>query len=192
MIRALAVDLTAPSIVGYTPSVAFSVGESSSPMHPRTTDTDIASYRATGLPLWLRINRTTGVIGGTPDTANASAQLATVTVTDTAGNSADVSVTFPEVGKGDQGPGYLYYRPYSLTFGNPAPRLDFNIRDRFRTTVSYSASPSGVCTVNPFTGALTLVGSGTCAITATAPADANYHAGSAQGSVFVHPAGTLA
>ena len=190
--RALAVDLTAPSIVGYTPSVAFSVGESSSPMHPRTTDTDIASYRATGLPPGLRINRTTGVIGGTPDTANASAQLATVTVTDTAGNSADVSVTFPEVGKGDQGPGYLYYRPQNVTFGNPAPRLDFNIRDRFRTTVSYSASPSGVCTVNPFTGALTLVGSGTCAITATAPADANYNAGSAGGSVFVHPAGTLA
>ena len=191
--RALAVDLTAPSIIGYTPSVAFSVGVSSSSMYPRTTDTDIASYRATGLPSGLRIDGTTGVIGGTPDTANASAQLARVTVTDTAGNSAAVSITFPEVGKGDQGPGYLYYRPQNVTFGNPAPRLDFNIiRDRFRTTVSYSATPSGVCTVNPFTGALTLVGSGTCAITATAPADANYHAGSARGSVFVHPAGTLA
>ena len=57
---------------------------------PSTTDTDIAEYSATGLPSGLGIDTGTGVISGTPDTADASTASATVTVKDTAGNAADV------------------------------------------------------------------------------------------------------
>ena len=86
--RTLAVDLTAPS-VSYTPPATSTVGEAIS-ISPSTADTDIASYSATGLPPGLRIDRTTGVIRGTPNTANAGTTSFTVTVTDTAGNPADV------------------------------------------------------------------------------------------------------
>ena len=71
-------------------------------MMPSTTASDIASYAATGLPSGLVIDAGTGVISGTPDTANPTTATATVTVTDTAGNPADVSITFPMVAKGDQ------------------------------------------------------------------------------------------
>ena len=99
--RALAVDLAAPSAT-YTAPSSLQVGVAIGAMTPSTTDTDIASYGATGLPPGLGIDTATGVISGTPDTADANTADATVTVTDTAGNTATVDITFPAVAKGDQ------------------------------------------------------------------------------------------
>ena len=92
MTRALAVDLTAPSAT-YTAPSSLQVGVAVGAMTPSTTDTDIASYGATGLPPGLGIDSTTGAISGTPDTADANTADATVTVTDTAGNTATVSTS---------------------------------------------------------------------------------------------------
>ena len=91
--RALAVDLAAPSAT-YTAPSSLKVGVAVGAMTPSTTDTDIASYGATGLPLGLGIDTGTGVISGTPDTAAANTADATVTVTDTAGNTANASIAW--------------------------------------------------------------------------------------------------
>ena len=112
--RTLTVDLTAPS-VSYTAPDALLVGVAISAMTPSTSATDIASYGATGLPAGLTIDAGTGVISGTPGTAAANPASATVTVTDTAGNPAPVSITFPTVAKGDQTLTGIALRPEALT-----------------------------------------------------------------------------
>ena len=112
--RALAVDLAAPSAT-YTAPSSLQVGVAVGALTPSTTDTDIASYGAAGLPPGLGIDSTTGAISGTPDTADANTADATVTVTDTAGNTATVDITFPVVAKGDQ---TLTGFAYSPTYGD--------------------------------------------------------------------------
>ena len=56
----------------------------------------------------------------------------------------------------------------------------------------YSAAPADVCTVDMSTGELVLVETGTCMITATAEGTANYNQATADFTVTVRPAGTLA
>ena len=158
-------------------------------MTPSTTDTDIASYGATGLPPGLGIDSTTGAISGTPDTADANTADATVTVTDRAGNPATVSIAFPAVAKGDKTLTGFAYSPASVTHGDTAPTV--TPPTGVQTTLSYSAAPEGVCTVDPSTGALTLVGVGECVITATAASSADYNQGTATYTVTVAAAGTL-
>ena len=90
------VDNTAPTLT-YTAPMFLIVGTAITPVEPSTTDTDIASTSATDLPAGLMIDASTGVISGTPDTANASPSEVVVTVTDNTGNSATVALTFPAV-----------------------------------------------------------------------------------------------
>ena len=187
--RALAVDLTAPSAT-YTAPSSLQVGVAIGAMTPSTTATDIASYSATGLPSGLGIDTGTGVISGTPDTADASTASATVTVKDTAGNAADASITFPAVAKGDQTLTGFAYSSASVTFGGTAPAV--TAPGGVQTTLSYSATPTTVCTVDASTGALTLVGVGACEITATAAASADYNEATAAFTVTVQAAGVLA
>ena len=187
--RALAVDLAAPSAT-YTAPSSLQVGVAIGALTPSTTDTDIASYGATGLPPGLGIDTGTGVIGGTPDTADANTADATVTVTDTAGNTDTVDITFPAVAKGDQTLTGFAYSPASVTFGGAAPAV--TAPGGVQTTLSYSAAPATVCTVEASTGALTLVGVGNCVITATAAGAANYNEATAAFTVTVAAAGTLA
>ena len=59
------------------------------------------------------------------------------------------------------------------------------------TTLGYSATPAGVCAVDPSTGALTLVGAGDCEITATAAGSSDYNEATATFTVTVRPAGAL-
>ena len=187
--RALAVDLTAPSAT-YTAPSSLQVGMAVGAMTPSTTDTDIASYGATGLPPGLGIDSTTGAISGTPDTADANTAHATVTVTDTAGNTATVSIAFPAVAKGDQTLTGFAYSPASVTYGDTAPAV--TAPGGVQTTLSYSATPATVCTVDASTGALMLVGLGECAVTATAAPSDDYNQGTAIYTVTVAAAGALA
>ena len=187
--RALAVDLTAPSAT-YTAPSSLQVGVAIGALTPSTTDTDIASYGATGLPPGLGIDSTTGAISGTPDTADANTADATVTVTDTAGNTATVDITFPAVAKGDQTLTGFAYSPASVTYGDTVPAV--TAPGGVRTTLSYSATPATVCTVDASTGALTLVGVGDCVITATAAGAADYNEATAAFTVTVQAAGALA
>ena len=97
VVRALAIDLTAPTAPTYTQPTSLTVGEAIATMNP-SGGTDIAGYSATGLPSGLEIDDSSGAITGTPDTADSSTATATVTVTDAAGNSASTSnITFPSV-----------------------------------------------------------------------------------------------
>ena len=186
--RELAVDLTAPS-ASYTPPATLQVGVALTAMMPSTTATDIASYAATDLPPGLNIDAGTGLISGTPDTANPATATATVTVTDTAGNPATVSIVFPAVSKGDQPLTGFAYTPDTVTFGDAAPAV--NAPTGVRTALMYSATPPEVCTVNATSGALTLVGMGECVVTATAEATDNYNDATLDFTVTVEPAGAL-
>lgn len=56
------------------------------------------------------------------------------------------------------------------------------------TTITYSSSDPGICTVDPSTGALALLDAGTCTIVADAAADATYEAAQASESFDVWPA----
>ena len=170
--RELAVDLTAPSAT-YLEPLFLTVGVAIADLEPSTSATDIASYGATDLPSGLVIDAGTGIITGTPDTANGSTATATVTVTDTAGNPAAVSIPFPAVAKGDQTLMDFSYTPRTVTFGSAAPTV--TDPTGARTTLSYSTTPTDVCTVNATSGAFTLVGVGACVVTATAASTANYN-----------------
>ena len=186
--RPLTVDLTAPSAI-YTAPATLQVGVALTAMTPSTTASDIASWAATGLPPGLSIDIGTGVISGTPDTADANPATATVTVTDTAGNPGPVSIPFPAVAKGEQTLADFRYAPDTVTFGDAAPTVMHPTEAR--TAVSYAATPPEVCTVNAMSGALTFVGVGTCTITATAEGTANYNEATAAAAVTVQPAGAL-
>ena len=175
--RSVAVDLATPS-VSWTAPASLQVGVAMDAMTPVTSDTDIVSYSATGLPSGLTIHGTTGVIGGTPDTAHEN--IATVTVTDTAGNAVDVSVAFPEVDKADQVlSGFAYNFDPALTLTAPMGA---------RGTLSYTAAPSTVCSVDATTGELTLVGAGDCVVTVTAASTYNYNEATATFTVTVEDA----
>ena len=176
--RTLVVDLTAPAVTYPDPPATLKVGASVVRMRSVTTDADIASYSAPGLPSWV-ISQTNnlflqqGFILGNPDTANSDSTTVKVTVTDTAGNTAEVTITFPPVDKGDQNLGSFYYSPRTVTFGDLAPSVTGPFSAR--TTVRYSAMPAEVCMVDMATGELTIQGAGTCEITATAESDDDYN-----------------
>ena len=186
--RTLAIDLAVPTAPTYTAPASLEVGEPIAAMSP-TGGADIVEYDATGLPSGLEINDATGVIGGTPDAANSSAQTATVTVSDTAGNSAEVDIPFPAVDKGEQSLTGFEYSAASVAFNATAPTL--TAPTGAQTALSYSADPSAVCTVDPSTGALTIVGVGECVVTVTAAGTADWNAATDTFTVTVQATGTL-
>ena len=71
VVRALAIDLTAPTAPTYTLPTSLKVGEAIATMNP-SGGADIAGYSATGLPSGLVISDSTGAITGTPDAADAN------------------------------------------------------------------------------------------------------------------------
>ena len=185
--RTLAVDLAAPS-VSYTAPASLQVGAEVD-VRPTTSDTDISSYSASGLPSGLSVNGTTGTIGGTPDTVDADTASVTVTVTDNAGNPVEVSIMFPMVAKGDQTLSGFEYSSNSVTFGDSAPTV--TAPPAAVGTLSYTATPAEVCTVNETSGALTIVGVGACEVTVTAASTDEYNEATAKYTVTVNAAGTL-
>ena len=186
--RALAVDLIAPTAPAYTAPSSLRVGAAITDMSP-TGGSDVEEYSATGLPSGLSIDSSTGAIGGTPDSADADTATATVTATDTAGNTATVDIAFPAVDKGDQTLTGFQYSASSVTFGSAAPTV--TAPSGVLTTLSYTATPATACTVDAGTGALTLVGPGSCAVTATAASTDDYNEATATFTVTVQSAGNL-
>ena len=95
---------------------------------------------------------------GTPSEAKATETTATVTVTDDAGNTTEEEVTFPVVSKGNQVLSGFSYSSSSVTHGADEPTVV--APTGAQTPVTYAAAPVAVCTVEPDTGALTIVGLG--------------------------------
>ena len=186
--RSLTVDLTAPTAPTYTAPASLQVGVAIPSMSP-SGGADVDAYAVTGLPSGLVIDAGSGVISGTPDTADTTTTSATVTVSDEAGNPAEVSIAFPAVDKGDQTLSGFSYSASSATFGSAAPTV--TAPSGVQTTLSYSATPSTVCSVDSSTGALTLVSVGSCEITATAASDSNYNEAEATFTVTVQATGVL-
>ena len=184
----LSVDLTTPTGPTYTTRTSLQVGVAFSAL-VATTNTDITRFEATDLPAGLTIDRSSGAISGTPTTANASFSTVTVTVSDSAGNTTDVDLTFPAVEKGDQTLVGFTYSASSITFGAAPPTL--TAPTGFKTSLSYSASPASVCTVDSSNGAVTIVGPGDCVITATAAASADYNEAKATFTVTIQSLGAL-
>ena len=151
---------------------------------------DISLYSAADLPAGLVINGGSGDITGQPTAANATTAAVTVTVTDTAGNTATTTVTFPAVAKGDQTLSGFAYSVSALTFGS-ATTPAVTPPSGAVTTLSYSAAPAAVCTVNAATGDLTILGVGECVVTVTAAANDDYNEGTATYTVTVQAAGIL-
>ena len=65
------------------------------------------------------------------------------------------------------------------------------IPEGVQTSLSYSTSPEAVCTVDATSGALTIVGVGSCEITVTAVASDDYNEATASFTVAVQALGTL-
>ena len=186
--RTLTVDLTAPTAPTYTAPGTLKVGEAIAVMNP-SGGIGIDEYSATGLPSGLNLDTGTGAIGGTPDTADANTASATVTVSDAAGNTVEVPITFPAVTKGDQTLTGFQYSASSVTFGSAAPTV--TAPGGVETTLSYSATPASVCSVDA-SGALTLEGAGECVITATAAGTDDYNEATADFTLTVQAVGALA
>ena len=187
--RTLAIDLTAPTAPTYTAPGSLKVGAAITAMSP-TGASGVNEYSAPGLPTGLSIDAGTGVISGTPAAAATGTATATVTVSDTAGNTDTVGITFPAVAKGDQTLSGFGYSASSVTLGSAAPTV--TEPSGAQGALSYSASPSTVCTVDAGTGALTLEGVGSCEVTATAAGTADYNEATDTDTVTVQAAGTLA
>ena len=125
------------------------------------------------------------MIGGTPDTADANAASATVTVSDAAGNTDPVPIEFPPVAKGDQTLTGFQYSSNTVMLESPAPTV--TAPSGVQTVLSYSVTASTVCTVGSSTGVLTLVGVGECEVIATAADTADYNEAAATYTVTVQP-----
>ena len=113
-----------------------------------------------------------------------------MTVTDTAGNPAEVSIAFPMVDKGDQTLFDFAYTPVSVTIRDSAPTV--TPPTGAEGTLTYSAAPASRCTVDAANGALTWLGSaGTCTITATAGGTDDYNATSVDFRVTLESEGRI-
>ena len=184
----LTVDLTAPTAPTYAAPASLQVDVAITSMSP-SGGVDIDEYSAAGLPSGLGIDAG-GVIGGTLEAADVATATATVTVRDAAGNTATATIIFPAVDKGDQALTGFQYSPSSVTYGSaavPAVTAPTGVL----TTLSYLATPDSECTVDPTSGALTLLGAGDCEITATAAGSDDYNEATVGYTVTVQAAGAL-
>ena len=196
--RTVAVDITAPS-VSYTAPSSLIVGvaiDNIDPTDAGPTDDDQNSHiyavgAGSSLPPGLALDGANGRITGTPTTASTATQTTAITITDTAGNTQEVLIIFPKVAKGFQSLGDFSYNPTSIAFDDPVPELTAPTGAP-GATIAYMSDTPLVCTVDASAGALTIVGDGMCTITVTASETDNYQGATAQASVSVSPAGTLA
>ena len=94
------VDGVVPVVIYTDPTGTWIANQAITDLDPTTKDTDIASYMVksgSSLPPGLALDGTTGVISGTPTTANPNAHDTVVVITDKAGNTGETTVTFPVI-----------------------------------------------------------------------------------------------
>ena len=185
------VDGVAPTAT-YTAPGTLTVGVEITTITAGSPSSDTESYGLqTGtLPAGLSLNTSTGAITGTPTTASTATAAVAVRLTDDVGNTGDVSLTFPAVGKGTQDLSGFSYSPSTITFGDTTPTLTApTVLES--AALSYTSQTTSVCTMVSGTGVLTIVTSGTCTIQVSAAATTNYNAGTATADVTVNVAGTV-
>ena len=190
------IDTTAPTVSYAAPAsmkvdIALADIAPSDPA-PKDGDFDTHTYHVksgTQLPPGLSLDEASGRITGTPTVANASKQETTIVATDRAGNIQEVSINFPAVVRGAQTLTGFAYSPTAVTFGGDAPVVIEPTGPQ--GNLSYTSDTPLVCEVEGSSGELTISGAGTCTITTTAAATANYEEGTAQTSVTVNPTGAL-
>ena len=187
--RTLTIDLTAPVAPSYTAPGSLKVGAAITTMSP-TGAIGVNEYSAPGAAHGVEDRR-----GHWGDQWYAGGGRHRHRQRDgdgermTASNTATVDITFPAVAKGDQTLSGFSYSASSVTFGSAAPTV--TAPSGVETTLSYAASPSDVCTVDATTGALMLTGVGSCAVTVTAAATADYNEATDTATVTVQTAGSL-
>ena len=114
-----------------------------------------------------------------PATSKLEAQDATLVIT---ANKKEATLTAP-----------IYATPLLSTSKVVIPLQSFVTSLGYTGTIQYSTtSDNSICSVDSLTGALTTIGSGTCEITATAPATFNHTEGSVSASVSILKAETTA
>ena len=188
VVRTLNVDLTAPTAPTYIVPTSLRVGTAIDAMNP-TGGSGIDLYGASGLPSGLAIDASTGVITGIPEQASITVADAVITVSDTADNTATVSLAFPSVAKGEQTLHGFAYSVEAVTFGNTAPTV--TVPTGAQTSLSYTSNATTVCTVDAATGILTILSAGTCRITVTAAATNDWTGATASFTIVVTSSSTL-
>ena len=174
--RTITVDLTPPTAT-YTAPGTLTVGTAITTITPGGASPDVAGYAVQGgtpLPPGLTLTPDSGVISGTPTTANTATAAVTIGLTDTAGNPAEVMIPFPAVDMGSQTlTGFAYSAPTAVV-NLAAPTVTAPTGAVAGSSLSYASGDTNICTVESSTGALTLVAAGACAITVTASATSDY------------------
>ena len=174
--RTITVDLTPPTAT-YTAPGTLTVGTAITTVTPGGASPDVAGYAVQGgtpLPPGLTLTPDSGVISGTPTTANTATAAVTIGLTDTAGNPAEVMIPFPAVDMGSQTlTGFAYSAPTAVV-NLAAPTVTAPTGAVAGSSLSYASGDTNICTVESSTGALTLVAAGACAITVTASATSDY------------------
>ena len=196
--RSFTVDVADPSAPNISGSSASKTGTYNTALitySPVSTGGAPYSYIATGLPTGLSVNSTTGQITGSPT------QVGTFPVTLTARNclggnfAGQTSAKVISFTISRATPGVLtatingFTTDRAFTYANPngTATLSFTQASPVSTgAVTYASNNTSVCQVSAST--LTLVGAGSCIITATRAQDANYFSTVDTIGVTVNPA----
>ena len=154
--RPLIVDLVRPTAT-YAPPPTLTVGTAITAITPVSPSADIARYNVQSgtIPPGLTLASDTGIISGTPTTADVATAPVTITLRDGAGNPTNVEIIFPMVAMGSQTLDGFAYGAGTATVGQTAPTVTAPTGAVVGSTLSYSTTSAGICTVNSSTGALT-------------------------------------
>ena len=107
----------------------------------------------------------------------------TVTAAVTPDYEVATAMTAVTVAQGAQTLSGFQYSSNTVTFGDTAPAV--TMPSGAQGALSYSALPPAVCTVDPVSGALTIVGAGDCEVTVTAAVTPDYEVATAMTAVTV-------
>ncbi len=130
-------------------------------------------------------SETQGVCTVTGDSVSLlEAGTCTIDADQAGDDNYNAAATVPQTFQVTQGVGSISFTQTSATALTAGP-VDVGGSGTSSNAVEYSTTSTGVCTVDPASGSVTLVGVGTCAITINQAADSNYSGASATDSFIV-------